>query len=273
MTWAGAATQVEPAAELAEQVPESLRHLRAALAGGAPWHQALLEAVGLWTLPQEVHEDRRYHYLIGGEAFDWLVLAERLSPELDGAVPEEERESMLLNDRLAQEVTPEIFRDLLGTNKYRGYLNYWYGVVVEESLQLSVEEDVRKRQIARCYPDSEDLVEEAYNHLYGLTRSALLIEFRRHANIPLRRALSLTDLKEFTYWLHKRRLEMWDPARVASDTRRGILKHRQLEQAAGVFRDWEGDPPITNNTSSRKTRYGRQQSRSERGQQTVAASG
>jgi hypothetical protein len=101
----------------------------------------------------------------------------------------------------------------------------------------------------------------------------LLIEFRRHANIPLRRALSLTDLKEFTYWLHKRRLEMWDPARVASDTRRGILKHRQLEQAVGVFRDWEGDPSMTSNTPSRKTHYGQQPSRSQRGQQTVASSG
>ena len=273
MTWAGTATQVPPDAELAEQVPESVRHLRAALAAGTPWHRALLEAVGLWTLPQEVHEDRRYCYLIGGEAFDWLVLAERLSLELNGAIPEEEREILLLNGRLPQEVTPEVFRDLLGTNKYRGYLNYWYGVVVEESLQLSVEEEVRKRQIARCYPDSEDLVEEAYNHLYGLTRSAALIEFRRHANIPLRRALSLTDLKEFTYWLHKRRLEMWDPARVASDTRRGILKHRQLEQATGVLRNWEGDSSITDHISSRKSRYGQQQSRSERGQQTVGASG
>ena len=246
MAWTGTATQVTPSFELAGQPPESVRHLREALSAGAPWPQALLEAVGLWTLPQETYGDRRYQYLIGGEAFDWLVLAERLSPELDGAISEKDRENLLLNGLLPAQATPDTFRDMLGTNKYRGYLNYWYGIVVEEALQLSVEEDVRKRQIARCYPDSEDLVEEAYNHLYDLTKTALLIEFRRHAGIPLRRALTLTDLKEFTYWLHKRRLEMWDPARVASDTRRGILKLRQLEQTAGAFQDREDEPQTIN---------------------------
>ena len=197
--------------------------------------------MGLWTLPQEQHQDRKYQYLIGGEAFDWLLLAERLCPELDGVITEEEMEKLLFKGQLPSEVTPEVFRDILGTNKYRGYLNYWYGVVVEEALQLSVEEEVRKRQIARCYPDSEDLVEDAYNHLYGESRTDLLIEFRRHATIPQRRTLSLSDVKEFTYWLHKRRLEMWDPARVASDTRKGAQKLKQLEQASGSTRSWADD--------------------------------
>ncbi|PKB81384.1 MAG: hypothetical protein BZY88_06790 [SAR202 cluster bacterium Io17-Chloro-G9] len=226
------------ASELAEQVPESLRHLREALQSGAPWHQALLEAVGLWTLPQEDYQDRKYQYLIGGEAFDWLLLAERLCPEMDGAITQEEKEKLLFDGQLPAQVTPEIFRDLLGTNKYRGYLNYWYGVVVEEALQLSVEEEVRKRQIARCYPDSEDLVEDAYTHIYSQSRAELLVEFRHHAAIPQRRALSLADLKEFTYWLHKRRLEMWDPARVASDTRKGAQRLRQLEESSGTTRVW-----------------------------------
>ena len=241
MTSPGAATRAAQITELAEQASESLRHLREALGSGTPWHQALLEAVGLWTLPEEVHQDRKYQYLIGGEAFDWLLLAERLCPEMDGAMPPEDQERLLFFGQLPGLVTLEIFRDLLGINKYRGYLNYWYGVVVEEALQLSVEEEVRKRQIALCYPDSEDLVEEAYSHLYRQTRAGLLVEFRRHAAIPQRRALSLSDLKEFTYWLHKRRLEIWDPARVASDTRKGARRLRQLERSSGTLRDWSND--------------------------------
>ena len=233
MTSPGPATQEGTAPEnnasLAEQVSESLRHLREALQTGTPWHQALLEAVGLWTLPKEHYQDREYQYLIGGEAFDWLLLAERLCPEFETLITEEEKEKLLFKGQLPSQVTPEIFRDLLGTNKYRGYLNYWYGVVVEEALQLSVEEEVRKRQIARCYPDNEDLVEDVYNHLYGESRTDLLVEFRRHASIPQRRALSLSTLKEFTYWLHKRRLSIWDPARVASDTRKGTRRLGQLE--------------------------------------------
>ena len=221
----------EQAADLAQRVPEALLHLRAAMQSGAPWHRSLLEAVGLWTLPQEVFQDRTYRYLIHGEAFDWLLLAERLCAELDGAIPPAEKELLLFSGELPEDVDPEEFKDLLGTSKYRGYLNYWYGVVVEEALQLAVEEEVRKRQIARCYPDSEDLVEEAFNHLYNKTRAVLLGEYREYAHIPKRRALALSDVKEFTYWLHKRRLNIWDPARVASDTRKGTRRLRQLEEA------------------------------------------
>ena len=42
----------------------------------------------------------------------------------------------------------------------------------------------------------------------------------------------MANLKEFTYGLHKLRLEKWDPARVASDTQRGIRKLHQLEQVS-----------------------------------------
>ncbi|PKB79588.1 MAG: hypothetical protein BZY88_12565 [SAR202 cluster bacterium Io17-Chloro-G9] len=220
----------DPANGLAQQPSEAFRHLKQALLQGEPWHQALLETMGLWTLPREIHQERTYQYLIGGEAFDWLLLAERLCPEMEPAISTDEKERLLFHGRLPESVTPEIFKDLLGVNKYRGYLNYWYGVVVEEALQLAVEEEVRKRQIARCYPDSEDLVEDAYGHIYGESRLSLLEEFRKNTNIPMRRALSLTDIKEFTYWLHKRRLNMWDPARVASDTTKGTRRLSLLEQ-------------------------------------------
>ena len=221
-----------PAGELEAHVPEALLHLKSALRAGVPWHRALLEAVGLWTLPQEVYQGRDFPYLIQGEAFDWLLLAERFCSELDGLVPQEDWERLLFSGELPEKVEPELFRDLLGTNKYRAHLNYWYGVVVEEALQLAVEEEVRKRHLARCYADSEDLVEEAFSQLYGSTRSVLLEEFRLQAHIPRHRALSISDVKEFTYWAHKRRLKIWDPARVASDTMKGIKRLRLLQQQA-----------------------------------------
>ena len=230
MTQPNTVFQAVPASGLAQQPSEALRHLKQALQEGTPWCQALLESMGLWTLPREIYQDRTYQYLIGGEAFDWLLLAERLCPEMGPAISSDEKERLLFHGRIPEAVTPEIFRDLLGVNKYRGYLNYWYGVVVEEALQLAVEEEVRKRQIARCYPDNEDLVEDAFNHIYGDSRAGLLEEFRRHAKIPMRRSLSLTDVKEFTYWLHKHRLNLWDPARVASDTTKGARRLTLLEQ-------------------------------------------
>jgi hypothetical protein len=223
--------------ELAEKVPEAVDYLKSAVRAGVPWHQALIEAVGLWTQPQEVYQGRTYQYLIQGEAFDWLLLAERLCAELDGAVPADEKERLLFHGRLPEEAPRESFRELMGATKHRAYLNYWYGVVVEEALQLAVEEEVRKRHRARCYPDSEDFVEEAFTHLYGKTRHELLEEFRQQtpASGPGKKSrrelrLSLTELKEFTYWLFKRRISMWDPARVASDTRKGIRRLQQLEE-------------------------------------------
>ncbi len=218
-----------PSSGLAEQESEALRHLKSAVRLGVPWHQALLEAVGLWTLPQEIYQDRTYQYLIEGEAFDWLVLAERLCAELDGVIPTEQKERLLFRGVLPLNEDAGAFRDFLGASKYRGYLNYWYGVVVEEALQLAVEDEVRKRHRARGYSDNEDLVEEAFTLLYGETRTALLEEFRRHAHIRRNRGLTLSDLKGFTYWLFKRRVNMWDPARVGSDARKGIRRLQALE--------------------------------------------
>ena len=219
---------------LAQQTPEALLHLKNRVLSGTPWHQALLEAIGLWTQPQEDYQGRTYRYLIQGEAFDWLVLAERLCAELDGMIPVEETERLLFYGKFPETVEPEVFRDLLGANKHRAYLNYWYGVVVEEALQLSVEEDVRKRHIARCYSDSEDLIEEAFAHLYEASKADLIEEFRTGVHLRSRHPLSLSDTKEFTYWLHKRRIKIWDPARVASDTNKGIRRLSLLEEATGA---------------------------------------
>jgi hypothetical protein len=222
--------------ELDHQTSAALRHLKAAVEAGTPWQLALLETIGLWTRPREEYLGRHYQYLIQGEAFDWLVLAERLCAELDGVIPAEEKEGLLFSGEFPEFLEPEVFRDCLGANKYRAYLNYWYGIVVEEALQLAVEEDVRKRHLARCYADTEELVEEAFVHLYSASKADLIEEFRQAFHLPGRHHLSLSDMKEFTYWLHKRRLKMWDPARVASDTQKGIKRLHLLEQTTGAQR-------------------------------------
>jgi hypothetical protein len=222
---------IDSVTDLAEKIPEAILHLRQSVQAGLPWYQALLESVSLWTLPREVFQSRSYQYLIQGEALDWLLLAERLLTEIEGAAPVEDKEALIFSGKLPEAVTPELFKEWIGGTKHRAYLNYWYGVVVEEALQLAVEEHIRKQHRARCYPDSEDLIEEAFTHLYGANRDILLEEFRTATQIPTSQHLTLTNLKEFTYWLSKRRFHMWDPARVASDTRRGIHRLELLEQA------------------------------------------
>ena len=212
--------------------PDAVLHFRAAVAAGTPWHRALLEAMALWTLPEESHDGRRYKYLLHGEAFDWLLLAERLCDAIDdaeGAVPAAAKERLLFTGRLPEPMEEDEFRDLIGVTKHRAYLNFHYGVVLEEALQLAAEEEARKRHMARCFADTEDLVEEAFRQLYQKSRSELLEEFRTGARMDRRRGMNLTDLKEFTYWLHKRRIDLWDPARVASDTRKAITRLEKLQ--------------------------------------------
>src|SRR4030043_1786873 len=87
---------------MGEETPgceEALAHLRQRSAEGEHWFRALLEAVALWRLPEETVAERHYRYLIGGEAFDWLLLAERLTEPLDGAIPKGEREALLFFGR------------------------------------------------------------------------------------------------------------------------------------------------------------------------------
>ena len=221
----------------ANAAPDAVLHFRAAMAAGTPWHRALLEAMALWTLPEESYGGRRYKYLLQGEAFDWLLLAERLCnaiaiDDAEGAVPAEAKERLLFTGRLPEPMEEDEFRDLIGVTKHRAYLNFHYGVVLEEALQLAAEEEARKRHMARCFADTEDLVEEAFRQLYQKSRSELLEEFRTGARMDRRRGMNLTDLKEFTYWLHKRRINLWDPARVASDTRKAITRLEKLQSNA-----------------------------------------
>ena len=123
---------------------ESVRHLRESIAGGTHWFTALLESIALWTLTEETHKDRTYRYLIGGEAFDWLLLAERLLAEVSSLVPQDEVVELLFYARLPVQMTDEEFKGLIGASKYSAQLNYFYGVTVEEALMLAVEEEVHQ---------------------------------------------------------------------------------------------------------------------------------
>lgn len=229
--WNARASEGHATTLLTVQAPEAVIYLKSAVRSGTPWPQALLEAIGLWTLPQEVYQGRTYKYLLHREAFDWLLLAERLCEEIYDMAPAEELERLLFDGTLPDSVSQEEFRNLLGGTKYRAYLNYWYGVVMEEALQLAVEEEIRKRHFARCYLDNVYLEDEAFVHLYQDTYRNLLTEFRRQQVMPTDGDMTLTEHKEFTYWLFKRRISLWDPARVASDTRKGLQKLEQLERS------------------------------------------
>jgi len=198
-------------------------YLEQAITGGKHWYIALLEAIGLWTVAEEVHNQRRYCYLIAGEAFDWLLLAERLCQAVDGLLPDAEKTALLFHGQPPLDLTVDRFKELIGGGKYHQYLNYFYGITVEEALILAVQEEVRKERRASGYNNKEhDVVSEVYRRIYGATRPVLLKRFRREKAYPQLKSISLTELKEFTYWLFKYRLKQCDKARIASDTKKAL---------------------------------------------------
>lgn len=212
----------------AAKVEGLLARLREAVESGERhWFIAVLEGVGQWPLAEEEVNGRRYRYMIGGEAFDWLLLAERLCEALDDLTAEEEREALLMHGRFPTEVSEETFRRLLGAAKYRAHLNFRYGVQVEEALQLSVAQEVQKERLSRVWENGH-IDDDVCSRIYGATRCELFARFQREQGLS-GDSVSLGDLHEFTYWLFKHRVNNADPARVASDTRKGLAMFSRLQ--------------------------------------------
>src|SRR5256714_2508725 len=212
---------------------EPLEHFRSALAAGDRWFDALMQAVGLWERPEEIVDGRRYRYLIGGEAFDWLLLAERLIEDAAGRVPERDAERLLFEGRAPEEIDDERLRELIGASKHRAHLNYLYGVVVEEALQYAVELEITKERRTLQSAEGEPARDPIYERIYERPRTELLAEFRDAEGFAHASAISLSELREFMYWLFKYRVRMCEPARVASDTRKALA---QLSAMGGAVR-------------------------------------
>ena len=204
---------------------EAIRHLEQAIISGKHWYIALLEAIGLWkTATEEIHNGRTYRYLIAGEAFDWLLLAERLCEEVEGLLPDDEKTAFLFNGKPPLDLTTDKFKELIGDSKYHQYLNYFYGITTEEALIRAVQDEVRKERQILTFNKEHEHDNETYQRIYGATKAVLLKHFRREKGYPRLRSISLTELKEFTYWLFNYRLNHCDKARVASDTKKALTQ-------------------------------------------------
>lgn len=208
---------------------KAIEHLKQAIASGEHWYLALLEAIKLWNSAEEDYNEHHYCYLVEGEAFDWLLLAERLCQEIGAFIPEKEKIDLLFFDHPPLELTKEEFKKLIGAAKYRAYLNYLYGILVEESLISAVVDEIRKERRASGLNKHEDILDKAYQRIYGDSQATLLGSFRKEKQYPERKSTTLTELKEFTYWLFKYRLKICDKSRVASDTNKALMQmHRNL---------------------------------------------
>ncbi|HXZ95108.1 MAG TPA: hypothetical protein VEG28_04260 [Dehalococcoidia bacterium] len=207
---------------------QAIQGLKKTVAGGRNWYVALLETVRLWHSPEEDYSGRHYQYLIDNEAFDWLVLTERLCKELDGLIPEKELTNLLFFGIPPIELPKDGFKNLIGASKYRAHLNYFYGILVEKFLILAVIEEIRKKNRVLGLNNDNGVVDEAYQRIYGAPQSALLKQFRKERHYPQLRSISLSELNEFTYWLFKYRIKIRDKSCVASDTKKALTKLHEI---------------------------------------------
>ncbi len=217
---------------------ELILRLRHAILGGQHWFEALLDAVGRWRLPEEVVRGRHYRYLIAGEAFDWLLLAERILEEIADLVPPADRDALLWHNRWPTDLDldDDEFARRIGPAKHSAHLNYLYGVLVEEALQLSVEEEIHKEIRSRVWGFDQRVDETMYQRIYGRSRDELIAQHYEETGVLLAGDVPLAEWKAFTYWLFKRRLKTQDRARVASDTRKGLAQLTRMELAVSERR-------------------------------------
>ncbi|MBM3848026.1 MAG: hypothetical protein FJ405_17285 [Verrucomicrobia bacterium] len=64
----------------------------------------------------------------------------------------------------------------------------------------------------------------------------MLEMFREDTHTPRRKKVALRESKEFTYWLFKYRVKKADPARLASDTKRGLDQLQKMRGAQSARR-------------------------------------
>ena len=215
---------------------EAISHFKKSLAEGKHWYIALLGAIGLWASASEHRDGRTCNYLIDNEAFDWLLLAERLCEAVEGLLPEDEKNALLFYGIPPLKLESREVKALIGSHKYSQYLNYFYGVTVEEGLQLAVQEEIDKERRLRGYRTRQESTGETFQRIYSVSRDSLLKVFRQEKKLPHLKSIGISEMKEFTYWLFKHRLKHCEKARIASDTAKALRFLKKQWGQKGVFK-------------------------------------
>lgn len=221
-------------AGLNEKDIEAIKHLKDSVAKGKNWYISVLEAIKIWNSKEEDFKGRHWKYLIDNEAFDWLLLAERLCEEINDYIPQEEKIALLFYDRPPLSISKDNFRKIIGSAKYKAYLNYTYGILVEEALISTVVEEVRKEKRSLGSSNDNGVLEKAFKRIYGAEEGQLFADFMKEKRYYGRTRISIADLKEFYYWLFKYRMKRSEKPRIASDTKKALVYLQHIMESKGT---------------------------------------
>ncbi len=207
------------------------------------WKTAFLETVAAWPIENERVYGETFHYFIGGEAFNWKRLAERIATQLDEegstTFPAEKIFEWIESSGVFGGISENEFRRILGVDGWRAHLNHFYGVHIEQCLIAAVQSRIQKQRYSSGMPPSDDASDRAYLGLYEESEQDLWQEFTTEnadrlsdliAESPDEtRSIALDE--EFTYWLFKRRIEYTNAPQVAAETRRGLDMMSRIDAA------------------------------------------
>ena len=209
----------------------------------AEWKTAFLETVAAWPIENERVHGETFHYFIGGEAFNWKRLAERIATQLadEGSttLPAHKIFEWIDSTGVFGGVPEHEFRRILGVDGWRAHLNHFYGVHIEQCLIAAVQSRIQKRRYSSGKPPSDNASDMVFLGLYEETEQDLWKEFADENADRLsdliaqsgedQRSIGLDE--EFTYWLFKRRIEFTLAPQVAAETRRGLDMMSQMDAA------------------------------------------
>jgi len=198
-----------------------ITRFRATVVGSENWFLALLKIVREWPIGEENVENVYYRYLIAGEALDLIQLCARLIQSAKDLIPEQEQLDLLFYNHFPMALTAKELKEYLGEAKYNQYLNFFYGITVEDAIQEITAEEVRKEERGVRARHDSWITDEAFVRIYDKTQHELMDSFRAKNNLAAG-DISLIEAKEFSYWLFKYRLTHSDPEKSASDTKRAL---------------------------------------------------
>ena len=249
------------------------------------WKSVFLETVAAWPKENERACDEIFHYFIGGEAFNWKRLAERIATQLsdedNSPIQPEDLFEWLSSTGVFGGMPEQQFQRILGVDAWRAHLNYFYGVHIEQCLIAAVQSRIQKRRFSNGMTPSDDASDRAYLGLYEETEQTLWDDFLTENSIRLSdliaespeetRTVALDE--EFTYWLFKRRIEYTNAAQVAAETKRGLEMLARInnahERRTRMLKDQDGSAllefKLTRPRNSRHSGEGRKPKGPENG--------
>ena len=183
----------------------------------------ILSMIRLWKIKKNSH----YDYLVGNEALNWKRLAVQILNNINI------KENLLLEiyhwfsiPEIYSGISEFQFRQLIGFEKYTSYLSYFYGVLIERSILCYVERENYKKRISNG-KSTVNVLNVSYEHIYGFSFLHLYEEYCKKSAILNKKHYEHDD-ENFTYYCFKKRIQVSEPAKLASDTKKGTIFLQEL---------------------------------------------